>query len=282
MFTLEELERDWNKAVAFGTEEERMACAARWNAYYSHLAAQQRGRGYRPNVQAQRTVAYMYREKRLRAGDSVLDIGAGTGGYALEMARFCREVTALDANQECLEVLAENAGQAELGNITVQPGFWEAYQGREKYNLVFSALCPAICDTEQLRRMEAYSKRTVCLLSVMRGSYEKHRREMIRRLGIQPAGMNTEAIYYYNALYLMGRCPDMKCWSSEVQYPLSRQEVLARFPVYFKVFGVPEEQSLPFLQSYLDENAVDGVLMEECRLNLALISWEVPQQTEKI
>lgn len=276
MYTLEELERDWAKAIGFEHEKAAKACALRWNTYYSYLAVQQLGKAYSPSAQVQRIAAHMYRENLLRSGDSVLDIGAGIGSYALEMAQFCREVTALDANRDCLNVLESHAEQMGLDNIALESCFWEKYDEQRKYDLVFSAMCPAICDTRQLLRMEAYSKRSACLVSVMRGSYDKHRREMLRRLGIQPAGMNTEAIYYYNALYLMGRCPDMKCFSSEYTYPMTRQEVLTNFPVYFEIFGVPRTQSLPFLEGYWEENAADGILMEECRMNLALISWKIP------
>lgn len=278
MFELEELERDWQAAVDPGNAEKRIACASRWNAYYSWLAAGQAEKPYTPSPQARRIVGYMCREKLLCSNDTVLDIGAGTGSYTLEMARFCREVVAMDANKDCLSLLGRHAREEELDNITELPGFWESYDSPEKFDLVFSSMCPAICSTEELRKMERCSRRSAALLAVMRGSYEKHRREMIRRLGVRPKGMTTEAIYYYNALYLMGRCPNMKCWSSEFQYPMSRQEVLSRFPVYFKVFGVDEEVSLPFLESYMDENAPGGVLMEECRMNLALISWDVPME----
>ena len=45
-----------------------------------------------------------------RAGDPILDVGAGTGRVALELARAGHRVTALDIDPELLGALRERAG----------------------------------------------------------------------------------------------------------------------------------------------------------------------------
>ena len=58
-------------------------------------------------------------EELTRAGDSVLDIGSGTGRVALHLARRGRRVTALDREPRLLHVLAHRAGLRDLDVETV-------------------------------------------------------------------------------------------------------------------------------------------------------------------
>ena len=51
---------------------------------------------------------------------------------------------------------------------------------------------------------------------------------------------------------------------------------LPRYPVYFRIFGIPEYQSIPFLERYLAGYAEDGFLEDESYLRQALIYWNVP------
>ena len=45
-----------------------------------------------------------------------------------------------------------------------------------------------------------------CLIAVTRGSYDLHRKNLMELMGVRPGGgMTTEAIWYYEMLYLMGR-----------------------------------------------------------------------------
>lgn len=274
--TLEDVVCDWQGAVRMKDRQGRIEQAEKWNEYYSYLAKKQRNAEYRPDPAAEKLVRLMLQENILQKADRVLDVGAGMGSYTIEIAKHSGQVTAADMNEDCLSVLERRAEQAGVGHIKCVPAMWENMNletRQKKYDLCFSSMCPAICSVQDLESLEKMSRRTVCLVSVMQGSYEKHRREMMRQLEIKPKGMTTEAIYYYNALYLMGRRPNVKCWSSFFRYPMSSAEIMERFPIYFKIFGLEEERTLSFLEGYLREHAEDGVLLEECRMNMAMIYW---------
>lgn len=55
---------------------------------------------------------------------SVLDIGAGTGDWALLMAEKAKAVTALDPSESMLSVMRERVNQSESHNITLVQGEW--------------------------------------------------------------------------------------------------------------------------------------------------------------
>jgi SAM-dependent methyltransferase len=60
-----------------------------------------------------------------RVGGPVLDIGAGTGRIALDLAREGHEVTAVDLDDELLEALRERAGDLEVTTLVADArAFW--------------------------------------------------------------------------------------------------------------------------------------------------------------
>ncbi len=60
-----------------------------------------------------------------RTGGPVLDVGAGTGRTALELAREGHEVTAIDLDDELLEALRERAGELEVTTLVADArAFW--------------------------------------------------------------------------------------------------------------------------------------------------------------
>ena len=275
MITLETCAREWDAAGQHGLPEERIARAKQWLPYYDYLAGRQMGRPYAPDG-SDDFIEALRRDGILGREISVLDIGAGMGGYALEMAQHCRSVTALEISEACLDVLRSRAAQCGIGTIQPICGAWETFQPAQRYDFVFSAMCPAICNVEELRRMERVSRRACCLVTVMRGSTDKHRGPMMAELGIRPkGGMVTEAIHYFNALYLMGRQPNVRCRTIRQTYDVDAETVLTQYPIYFSIFGVDKRESRAYLEKYLAQHGDGGVLHDESTLRQAMITWEV-------
>jgi hypothetical protein len=58
------------------------------------------------------------------AGSTVLDIGAGTGAWAVLMARHAAGVTAVEPSRAMAEILIEKVRTERIENITVVDGIW--------------------------------------------------------------------------------------------------------------------------------------------------------------
>lgn len=274
MYSLEECERLWDEAGQHGAPEERIERAKAWLPYYAYLARPMKTMPIQQPENEDGFPAVLLREGLVRPEDSVLDIGAGMGGDSLCFAAHCRSVTALELSGYCLEVLRRRAEGLGLTNISAVQLPWEEYRPTERFDVCYSSMCPAICSVEELRRMESLSKRLCCLVTVLRGSYDKHRKAMMSDLGVKPrGGMVTELIHYFNALYLMGRQPDVLCRTVHREYGVPVEKLLEQYPIYFRIFGVEEEQSVPFLRDYLSLHAEDGLLHEESHINFAMITW---------
>jgi hypothetical protein len=182
-------------------------------------------------------------------------------------------------DEASLGILERQANLLELTNIACVTKMWENFTPGEKYSLTFSSMCPAICDYDELLKMEAMTTDACCLLTVTRGSYDLHRKKLIELLDVRPVGMVPEALRYYELLYLMGRQPDVRNYSARYESRYSVATAVERNAVYFKIFGLPEDETRPKLREYFESVAADdGFVRDETRLNTALICWRPERQ----
>ena len=276
--TLEKSCQTWANRGQHGSPEQRLAQGALWDPYYSCIAKSWNSASPEAPAQAEEVSTFLRSNGILRPDTTLLDIGAGMGDYALAFAPHCRKITALDRNRDCLEVLRDRATRLSVPNLQIQHEAWETFQPADTYDVSFSSMCPAICDYDELLRMESMTKETCCLIAVMRGSRDKHRHRMMQQLEFVPrGGMATEALQYYEVLYLMGRKPDVKYWTTHQTYEIPAEQFLERYSVYFRIFGISPDASIPYLKGYIAENSTDGIITEESQLNTALIYWDVPK-----
>ncbi len=275
MQSLETIEREWEEAGRFGSRETRMERAKRWLPYYTMLCEKAADRPFDPDADPTGFVSVLVGQDLLRPTDLLLDIGAGMGDYALRFARHCKSVTALEINPSGVALMQTRAAANGIRNLEPVCGFWERYAPKTTFDVTFASMCPAICSVEEILRMERMTNRTCCLLTVLPGSYDLHRRAMMQELQLRPEGMVTDGTRYEQVLTAMGR--DVRVVTKEFtsKHDVRAETVLQQFPVYFAVFGIREPDAEAFLRDYLDRNAENGVLHDESKLRYALLTWNV-------
>ncbi len=75
---------------------------------------------------------------RVAEGETVLDVGAGTGSWSMLLARKARKVTAVEPSPAMREVLEEELAAEGIGNVEVVGGFWPGVEV-EPHDHVLSA-----------------------------------------------------------------------------------------------------------------------------------------------
>lgn len=275
--TLEDCIQSWKEAGQYGTKEERIARNARWIPFYSYAAESQLSSTAPADSHAREVARTLVSAGILNGEKTVLDVGAGTGRFSLAFGEVCGKVTALDMDSPSLAVLLNRAKANGLQNIEIERGMWELYPAKDKFDVVFSSMCPAICDYDELLRMEGMAREACALMAVTRGSYDKHRKKLMRELDVHPTGMTTEALWYYDTLYLMGRQPNVVNFTQHIEYTVPVESAVERDKVYFEIFGLDPADSERKLRDYYEANSKDGMVLNESHINTALIWWKIPK-----
>ncbi|MGH2917811.1 MAG: class I SAM-dependent methyltransferase [Solirubrobacteraceae bacterium] len=99
-----------------------------------------------------------------RASSTALDVGAGTGRYAVPLARAAGHVTAVDPSAGMLDILRRDAREVGVTNLTIVQGTWDdADTGRA--DIAFSAfVLPLVADAPRfLTKLDAAAREHVFL-----------------------------------------------------------------------------------------------------------------------
>lgn len=208
----------------------------------------------------------------------ILDIGCGTGNYALPLARRARRVVALDPAEEMLALLKERAAKEGVTNIEAVQMTWEDVdldkQGwRGRFDLVLAIMSPGIKDTDTLKKMIAASS-NACLLAGHLHQEISGREELWRKLvgGEMPA-IPADVLYIFHILYAWGYCPSL-----EVERIVSTREMEPEQAVEeFEIFFYPHLELTPSVRrtiiDYVQSRLVNGRYLSRRDMTVGYLFW---------
>ena len=152
-------DKDWNAEWALLSDQREVAHdAAFWD---------RRARDFRGGDEASPYVAGFMESMRIRPGESVLDVGCGSGALALPLARAGHDVTALDFSAGMLEVLRRQAAADDLRNVTTIHAGWDDdwhAAGVRPADVVIASRSLDVRDLRAaLQKLEAFAGRRVCV-----------------------------------------------------------------------------------------------------------------------
>ena len=146
--------------------------------------------------------------------DTVLDMGAGTGRFAVPMARQVSHVTALDPSAGMLAYLEEGMTQAGYSNYSVVRKRWEDIvvgQDILVHDVVFASNSLGFDDlAAALEKINAAARRAVHLLWFAGETRRPMGAELLRRLGRdRETRFSPDYLYIVNILHAMGIYADV-------------------------------------------------------------------------
>jgi SAM-dependent methyltransferase len=158
--------------------------------------------------------------EKLRPADAVLDIGAGTGRFAIPFARVARTVTAVEPAAGMASLLSQNAAASALTNIHLVDARWEDADV-EAHDVAFCS--HAMYSSPDLvgfvRKMES-NARHLCFLVMRVPSHDGVLGELARLIHGQPYDSPNFWVGYH-VLYDMGIYanvvmePFVRCWTDD-------------------------------------------------------------------
>jgi SAM-dependent methyltransferase len=145
----------------------------------------------------------------LRPTDTVLDMGAGTGRFAVPLARYAAHVTALEPSAGMLAYLKQGMADAGLSNYSVVHRRWEdAEVGRDfpVHDIVFASNSLGFDDLAAgLEKIDAAARRAVHLFWFAGRERHPMDAELLRRLGRnEQERYSPDYLFIVNVLHGMG------------------------------------------------------------------------------
>ena len=258
------------------TQKERMEQYSKWNIYWNHIAKHQNVN--ESNGMTQKIISVLNAQEENSKECQVLEIGCGTGEYTLNFAANYKHVTAVDMSEQMLCVLKQRAEKEKITNLTYRQSLFENLPKNKQYDVVFAAMCPAICDYESLMKFERLSKNHCCLVSVAKNSSSSLRRELRMQLTDQPLkGLSPDIIYQFHLLYALGRYPNIQFFHSVSHSVIQLEEAVERYRIYFDIFGYNQPKHHDIIYTYLSENSENGMCTDDITYHMAVMNWKTGQ-----
>jgi len=249
-------------------------------AFWDKLAAGYDRRTNDPhNDTVDRIISWLEREKIIGQQSDILDVGCGTGAYAIPFARRVRSVTGIDGSPNMGAILKKKAIHARLENITVMSRLWEAVDLKKEgldhaFDLVFASLTPAVWNTETLMKLNQASKNACCLISWAGSPHSRARFELGRMVEKhENNGRAWDIIYPFNILYGSGYYPTLTYFDWRSTHRVPTREAIQNLTAYFSFHGADDPAVADTIVRYVNKNAVDGTFIDETRMHLGVMVW---------
>jgi 2-polyprenyl-3-methyl-5-hydroxy-6-metoxy-1,4-benzoquinol methylase len=211
------------------------------------------------------------------AGTTVLDIGAGTGRWAMLLARHVCSVTAVEPAPAMIEVMTENLAEEGIANVQVIEGSWPHVQvGPHDVSLCAHGMYSSP-DLPAFARAMVQATRHRCYLLLRAPMADSVMAQIARHVWGQPHDSPNLTVAY-NVLLDMGihanvLMEDSGLWEPETHASLEQAlcEVKRRF-------GLAESSEYDgYLQDVLSRQLAfrDGRYIWPREVRSALVYWDV-------
>lgn len=223
--------------------------------------------------------AFIAADLEQHPGETVLDIGAGTGAWVVYLARYAHHVTALDPAQAMLDVLRENVAAEGLTNVSVIEGGWPDADVAPHDVVLCSHSLYGIANFERAVRKLAATARRRCYLLLRVVTPDGLMAQAARRVWGQPYDSPNFQVGY-NALLQMGIFANVVMEDSGLWKPwvnASLDEALAEMKRRFDLVNDPTHDA--FLRDLLARHLTeeDGQWVWPRGTRSALVYWDVAE-----
>lgn len=205
----------------------------------------------------------------IKDGDDVLDVGSGPGTYGLEFAARCRSVTCMDGSQN---MLGRIIGKG-IPNVTCIRSDWETFDTEERFDVVFSSLCPALNDPEGILKMESFSRGYCAYVSSMNDDTGSLRRDIWKAFGKDYTMNGYDTRYPYTFLKENGREPVLEVFEDISPYDIEYEEAVRKETEAFSFYFDVDEKKRSIIEETVRRHTVDGKVHFEGKKRLGLLYW---------
>jgi len=219
-------------------------------------------------------------------GARILDIGSGTGAFAIPFAKAGAKVTSLDISSTALERLRADAEKEGLSIETIELSWWTAdidkLDFRNKFDLVFVTSTPAVKDPDCFNRMMSCSN-NFCYYGFhirngrpSHGGYQEVLRKILKK---EPPGLTAgKGSLFMNGfvyLYLMGYRPLIRINHNQRSMAMDWEEAADDTIKSLESTETCTEATKKEIREYYKTSAVDGKYHTKYDGYSGMMVWKV-------
>lgn len=278
---------EWRKHNHDSREEPRSACQGVeiWNRMARDFGIKRSNRVEEEDkrkVHREHIIELLEKRGALRPGVRVLDVGCGTGTWALAFAKRGAEVVGLDFSNAMAKRMREETPPELRDKITVLEADWRRIDLEEAklakaFDLVFANMTPAVSGPEMfLKLMEA--SREWCFFAGWAG---RRNEPLLEGLWLHITGREkkqsaSDIIIPFNLVYAMGFSPCLELHDIGWE----REEAVEDAEVFFshlltKALGRPEEEIRPDIRDYLLGQTRDAKVTRSTTGRTGFMIWRI-------
>ena len=204
----------------------------------------------------------------------IIDIGCGRGEYSFLFSKIYPKVYALDIASSLIEDINKEIKEKKIDNIHTINMDYEKYN--LKHDISFLSFSPCIQSIEDIKKVISLTNKYVFILTVDKGSKDRHRYELIKKyppkhMGgfIKDASIIKGYLEELNILY-----KEERFHNKSIEY-MDKEEAINYFITYFTSLGYKKEEIEEGIKEYITNNVIDNKLKETHMMNKSLIYFKV-------
>ena len=213
---------------------------------------------------------------KLRPDDTVLDVGAGAGRYAIPVAGHVKELVALEPSKGMGDALLREAQGRGVPNVRLIQGDWLSTDApRADVVLCAHVLYFTPDVTPFIRKLDEHAKRE-CIVVIRVDQGGAGLMPLYEQVRGEPQAPEPAFINLYNLLYRLGIAANVRI--VEGRHSSSEFESLDQAEASVSQTMAPEtDQARAKIRPYLEANLVPGpdglLVIKDSPRRVAVVSW---------
>jgi len=255
----------------------QQASADRWQAFYDGMTERDAAVWVAMGDFGGRVADLFFRERVISSGQSVLDVGCGTGTLALPLSRMGARVLALDSSPGMLRILASAAAARPHDPVQICVGNFETFTTVSRFDLAVAACFPPALSPEGLTRLEDLSRGEAAVVVGTGAEAFPFRRDLWAAVmgGPLPSG-RFHLAHLTGWLLASGRMPNLRHIGLDLELDHPPEDLAGFFIRYFAIFGKSDAEARRRIDRYFEGIAVRGRVRKQGRAAVAAVWWRAP------